>query len=255
MNGVEGSRHGDLSCSVGCSGESGRNDNGLNLSNRGQRTQYGPAVAGLLRGPVPQLLHWLRFDGALATKSYRLSSFCFPSPGYPGEYYTVITCSERRGACQSACPHAGDGITPPTTATHMYTASRQEHSCSASSSDSSASTRIPFMEVNVYTTHLVAQYQKYSQLGSYEVETYAAHRLSQIHSLASFIASTSRAGDALIITGDFNASPSSPEISLLLALCHRQGISLCRTVVPDDATNFHIPFKYVQPGFNGVFQS
>jgi endonuclease/exonuclease/phosphatase family metal-dependent hydrolase len=99
-------------------------------------------------------------------------------------------------------------------------------------------------EVTVYTTHLVAQYEKVSRLGSFERETYAAFRVSQAMALASFICSTSRPWDNVILTGDFNASPSSPEMKLLLAMCHcRGGIEFVRTLVDDDVTNFTYSFE------------
>lgn len=99
-------------------------------------------------------------------------------------------------------------------------------------------------EVTVYTTHLVAQYEKVSRLGSFERETYAAYRISQSMALASFICSTSRPWDNIILTGDFNAAPASPEMRLLLAMCHcRGGIEFVRTLVDDDITNFTYSFE------------
>lgn len=96
-----------------------------------------------------------------------------------------------------------------------------------------------FVDVNVYNTHLVAQYEKYSKLGSYEKETYAPFRMSQAATLANFICGTSRLGDNIILCGDFNASPSSPEMKLVLGVCQqRAGIEFARTLIDDDATNF-----------------
>jgi endonuclease/exonuclease/phosphatase family metal-dependent hydrolase len=99
-------------------------------------------------------------------------------------------------------------------------------------------------EITVYTTHLVAAYEKVSRLGSFEREMYAAYRISQALSLASFICSSSRPWDNIILCGDFNAAPSSPEMKLLLATCHcRGGIEFVRTLVDDDVTNFTYSFE------------
>lgn len=99
-------------------------------------------------------------------------------------------------------------------------------------------------EVNVYTTHLVAQYEKVSRLGSYEKETYAAYRMSQAMTLASFICSSSSPTDNVILCGDFNASPSSPEMRLIMAMCQcNGGIEFVRTLADDDVTNFTYTFE------------
>lgn len=100
-----------------------------------------------------------------------------------------------------------------------------------------------YVTLNVYTTHLVAQYEKYSKLGSYERETYAPFRLSQALALANFVCNTSRASDNVIVCGDFNASPTSPEMRAFLAVCQLRGcLEFTRTLIDDDATNFTYSF-------------
>jgi len=61
--------------------------------------------------------------------------------------------------------------------------------------------------------------------------------------MANLICNTSRPGDNIILCGDYNASPSSPEIRLLLGICHlRNGLEFSRTLVEDDNTNFTFTF-------------
>lgn len=77
----------------------------------------------------------------------------------------------------------------------------------------------------VYNTHLIAQYEKYSKLKTYEAETYSAVRLSEIAFIASVITSTSNpVDDNILICGDFNAGPQSPEMMLLSALVERYAL-------------------------------
>ena len=73
--------------------------------------------------------------------------------------------------------------------------------------------------VVVYNTHMVAQYEQFSKLGSYAAETYAAMRLAQAAFYADVIASTASAPtDNVIMCGDFNCGPASPELTMLSTL-------------------------------------
>jgi endonuclease/exonuclease/phosphatase family metal-dependent hydrolase len=93
-------------------------------------------------------------------------------------------------------------------------------------------------DVLIYNTHLVAQYEKYSKLGSYDKETYAGYRLSQAHSIAKFVVATSRPHDNVVVCGDFNSDPHSPEVRLFLAQCAVHGLDMSKVLIPDDSTNY-----------------
>lgn len=80
--------------------------------------------------------------------------------------------------------------------------------------------------VILYTTHLVAIYQRVSRLSSWKHERYLPYRISQAISLADFITVTARPTDYIIIGGDFNASQRSLEVQMLLILLKRRGYSL-----------------------------
>ncbi|KAG5498508.1 hypothetical protein JKF63_02794 [Porcisia hertigi] len=81
-------------------------------------------------------------------------------------------------------------------------------------------------EVTLYTTHLVAVYQRASQLPSWREERYLPFRISQAISLAKFIMSTSRPTDHIIIGGDFNCSQKSLEVQTMLILLKRHGYDI-----------------------------
>lgn len=85
--------------------------------------------------------------------------------------------------------------------------------------------------VTLYTTHLVAVYQKVSQLQSWRNERYLPYRISQAISLAQFIAATSTPGDAVVIGGDFNSSQRSLEVQMMLICLKRRGYDL-RSALP-----------------------
>eukprot|EP00758_Cryptobia_borreli_P018237 Tbor_TRINITY_DN6611_c0_g1::TRINITY_DN6611_c0_g1_i1::g.3052::m.3052/K12351/SMPD2; sphingomyelin phosphodiesterase 2 len=91
----------------------------------------------------------------------------------------------------------------------------------------------------VYNTHMVAQFEKYSNLKSYEEEEYAAIRLCQAAHLANIIQATSRPTDSLMICGDFNASPESPEMQLLIGVmsCCKDSMSPIRAMNPNNKEN------------------
>uniref|UniRef100_A0A0A9WFG0 sphingomyelin phosphodiesterase n=1 Tax=Lygus hesperus TaxID=30085 RepID=A0A0A9WFG0_LYGHE len=63
--------------------------------------------------------------------------------------------------------------------------------------------------VHFYTTHLVAVYQKVSQLADRRQERYLPYRISQSIALARFVASTSHPSDYLVVAGDFNSAQYS----------------------------------------------
>ncbi|KAG5485749.1 hypothetical protein LSCM1_07160 [Leishmania martiniquensis] len=81
-------------------------------------------------------------------------------------------------------------------------------------------------EVTLYITHLVAIYQKVSQLPSWKCERYLPFRISQAVSLANFIISTSHPADRIIIGGDFNCSQRSLEVQTMLMLLKRNGYDI-----------------------------
>ncbi|CAJ1014443.1 Endonuclease/Exonuclease/phosphatase family, putative [Leishmania shawi] len=89
--------------------------------------------------------------------------------------------------------------------------------------------------VTLYTTHLIAVYQKVSQLPSWKWERNLPFRISQAVSLANFIASTSRPTDHIIVGGDFNCSQRSLEVQMMLILLKRHGYNL-RSVLPSPRT-------------------
>ncbi|KPI90656.1 inositol phosphosphingolipid phospholipase C-Like (ISCL) [Leptomonas seymouri] len=101
---------------------------------------------------------------------------------------------------------------------------------------------VALQEVILYTTHLVAIYQKVSQLSSWKKERYLPYRISQAISLANLILSTSRPTDRIIIGGDFNCSQRSLEVQMMLILLKKHGYNV-RSVLPpprallDKATN------------------
>lgn len=90
-------------------------------------------------------------------------------------------------------------------------------------------------EVSVYTTHLVAIYQKVSRLASWRLERYLPYRISQAISLAEFVCNTSKPSDCVIIAGDFNCSQRSLEVQVLLVLLKRRGYAM-RSVLPTPST-------------------
>lgn len=101
---------------------------------------------------------------------------------------------------------------------------------------------VALQEVILYTTHLVAIYQKVSQLPSWKKERYLPYRISQAISFANLILSTSRPTDRIIIGGDFNCSQRSLEVQMMLILLKKHGYDM-RSVLPpprallDAATN------------------
>ncbi|KPA74777.1 putative mitochondrial inositol phosphosphingolipid phospholipase C-Like (ISCL) [Leptomonas pyrrhocoris] len=101
---------------------------------------------------------------------------------------------------------------------------------------------VTLQEVTLYTTHLVAIYQKVSQLSSWKRERYLPYRISQVISFANLIMSTSRPTDRVIIGGDFNCSQRSLEVQMMLILLRKHGYDL-HAVLPtprallDTATN------------------
>ncbi|KAG5506878.1 hypothetical protein JIQ42_07594 [Leishmania sp. Namibia] len=90
-------------------------------------------------------------------------------------------------------------------------------------------------EVTLYTTHLVAIYQKVSQLPSWKRERYLPFRISQAMSLANFIISTSHPADRIIIGGDFNCSQRSLELQMMLILLKRHGYDILSVLPPPKA--------------------
>lgn len=90
---------------------------------------------------------------------------------------------------------------------------------------------VALQEVVFYTTHLVAIYQKVSQLPSWKQERYLPYRISQAISLANLILSTSRPTDRIVIGGDFNCSQRSLEVQMLLILLKRHGYDM-QSVLP-----------------------
>lgn len=90
-------------------------------------------------------------------------------------------------------------------------------------------------EVCIYTTHLVAVYQKVSQMRSWRQERYIPYRISQAVSLADFIINTSKPTDCVIIGGDFNSSQRSLEVQVLLLMLKRHGYQM-RSVLPTPNT-------------------
>ncbi|GET86149.1 hypothetical protein, conserved [Leishmania tarentolae] len=90
-------------------------------------------------------------------------------------------------------------------------------------------------EVTLYTTHLVAVYQKVSQMSSWKRERYLPFRISQAISLTDFIVSASRPTDHIIIGGDFNCSQRSLEVQMLLILLKRRGYDMHAVLPPPRA--------------------
>lgn len=86
-------------------------------------------------------------------------------------------------------------------------------------------------ELILYTTHLVAVYQKVSQMSTWKKERYLPYRISQAISLADFVMNTSKPTDYIIIGGDFNSSQRSLEVQMMLILLKRKGYDL-RSVLP-----------------------
>jgi sphingomyelin phosphodiesterase 2 len=69
--------------------------------------------------------------------------------------------------------------------------------------------------LNIYNTHTVACYEKYSKVG-YEGETNSGARMSQMAQAIRFIELTSSAADHVLFAGDFNVGgPNSPEMKML----------------------------------------
>jgi uncharacterized membrane protein (DUF485 family) len=52
--------------------------------------------------------------------------------------------------------------------------------------------------------------------------------------LARYITSTARIGDNIAVCGDFNCDMNSPEIKLLMAVCHTLGVELAKALVTDE---------------------
>ncbi|CBZ24054.1 conserved hypothetical protein [Leishmania mexicana MHOM/GT/2001/U1103] len=90
-------------------------------------------------------------------------------------------------------------------------------------------------QVTLYTTHLVAVYEKVSQLSSWKRERYLPFRISQAISFADFIVSTSRPTDRIIIGGDFNCSQRSLEVQMMLILLKRCGYNMHSVLPPPRA--------------------
>ncbi|CAD2217029.1 Endonuclease/Exonuclease/phosphatase family, putative [Angomonas deanei] len=122
------------------------------------------------------------------------------------------------------------------------------------SSDGVMETRV----IHLYTTHLVAIYQKVTELRSWRDERYLPFRISQAISLADFISNTSNPSDTVIIGGDFNSSQRSLEVQTLLILLKRRGYSM-RSVLPTprppselDSTEFN-PYTFSETNhFNSM---
>ncbi|KAH9584321.1 Endonuclease/exonuclease/phosphatase [Trypanosoma melophagium] len=88
-----------------------------------------------------------------------------------------------------------------------------------------------YKEVALYSTHLVAMYQKTARLRDWRHELYLPIRLSQAVSFANFIAETSRPNDCVVIGGDFNATQRSLEVQTMLILLRQRGFKF-RPVLP-----------------------
>lgn len=81
-------------------------------------------------------------------------------------------------------------------------------------------------KVRLYTTHLVAVYEKASRMTNPQEERYLPYRVSQAISFADFITATASPSDAIIIGGDFNAPQTSLELQLFRLLLKRRGFQL-----------------------------
>ena len=92
----------------------------------------------------------------------------------------------------------------------------------------------------LYNVHTHAQYEKYSEIGGYENETYAAIRTAQVMQLAQYIVTTSQSPidaarrtprNRVLLCGDMNSGPDSPEMRLLKAYCLKKaGLRLQRAI-------------------------
>jgi endonuclease/exonuclease/phosphatase family metal-dependent hydrolase len=96
------------------------------------------------------------------------------------------------------------------------------------------------VEVLFFNTHLIAQYQKYSQIGGYDFERNAAHRLSQMHQMAQIVATTVTPGTPFFLCGDFNAGRKSPEMNLLHAYLASYGLEVTETAEVDSYSTSNV---------------
>jgi endonuclease/exonuclease/phosphatase family metal-dependent hydrolase len=113
--------------------------------------------------------------------------------------------------------------------------SKLQRSSSSAASVSSEAPPSPTGEDNVelivFNTHLIAQYQKYSQIGGYTNERNAANRLAQMHQLAQLIVSVVTPGATpFLLCGDLNAGANSPELKLLQAYLALYGLAVADSV-------------------------
>ena len=109
----------------------------------------------------------------------------------------------------------------------------------------------------VYNTHTHAQYQKLARIGGYANERYAAVRTAQTLQLAQYIVTTSQSPidpqrmtpcNRVLLCGDMNASPDSPELRLLKAYCFKKAGLRLQRAIPTTAEN--MTFCY-ENGFIG----
>lgn len=80
--------------------------------------------------------------------------------------------------------------------------------------------------VHLYTTHLVAVYEKLTELQDWGQERYLPYRLSQSIALANFVTNTSQPSDHVIVAGDFNSSQGSLEVQIFKILLKRRKFHL-----------------------------
>ncbi|KEG08089.1 putative eukaryotic translation initiation factor 3 subunit [Trypanosoma grayi] len=155
---------------------------------------YGSGIAVISRFPIKSVLF-----------------HAFPLQGYPervlhGDYYANKGAALVRISVPCMEPTEADG-------------------------GQSGETGVVCKDVLLYSTHLVAAYEKTARLLNWRDELYLSVRLSQALSFADFITSTSCPTDHVVIGGDFNATQRSLEVQTMLILLQKRGYKL-RSVLP-----------------------
>ncbi|RNF27047.1 putative eukaryotic translation initiation factor 3 subunit [Trypanosoma conorhini] len=100
------------------------------------------------------------------------------------------------------------------------------------SAGAGAGPNLPCDDVSLYSTHLVAAYEKTARLSNWRDELYLSVRLSQAVSLAGFISETSHPSARVIIGGDFNATQRSLELRTMLILLRQRGYKFLSVLPP-----------------------
>ena len=130
------------------------------------------------------------------------------------------------------------------------------HNVSSAAAASAAS----YVDVTVVNTHLVAQYEKYSQIGGYFAESNSAVRLAQVIQLGQLLVtlamptttmSSSSGGvppsPPVLLCGDLNFGPFSPEMFTLKSILNSQRISTTSAIQRADVYSYSPENDYNSP--------